>query len=222
MMYLGDFEEGQDINFGFSTYDADGESVTITSSDGIRIFRDDSTSGDTDPGTLSVDAYFTGAHKVFVDGDDSYLDDGCDYIVVLENAVIAAKTVNLVIAHFSIENRVTAPSATAIVNAIEASGSSVDQILVDTGTTLPALISAGCTGTGSITFTYTLTETIGGAAIPDAKVWATSDIGGNTVVASGRTNASGEVVFYLDADTYYIWRQKSSYNFTNPDTEVVS
>ena len=105
MMYLGDFEEGQDFNFGFSTYDADGESVTITSSDGIRIFRDDSTSGDTDPGTLSVDAYFTGAHNVFVDGGDNYLEDGSDYIVVLENAVIAAKTVNLVIAHFSIENR---------------------------------------------------------------------------------------------------------------------
>jgi len=49
----------------------------------------------------------------------------------------------------------------------------------------------------------------------------TSDAAGLTVLASGRTNASGEVKFYLDAGTVYVWRQKAGWNFTNPDTEVV-
>lgn len=77
-------------------------------------------------------------------------------------------------------------------------------------------------GTGAITFTYTLTNSVGGAAISGADVWVTSDSGGTTVVASGTTNGSGQVVFYLDAGTYYFWRQKAGWNFTNPDTETVS
>ncbi len=77
-------------------------------------------------------------------------------------------------------------------------------------------------GPGAITFTYTLTSTVGGTPIPGADVWASTDAAGNYVVASGVTNASGEVVFYLDADTYYIWRQLAGWDFTNPDTEVVA
>ena len=77
-------------------------------------------------------------------------------------------------------------------------------------------------GPGAITFTYTLTSTDGGAPIPGADVWASTDITGNYVVASGVTDASGEVVFYLDAGTYYIWRQLAGWDFTNPDTEVVA
>lgn len=77
-------------------------------------------------------------------------------------------------------------------------------------------------GAGAITFTYTLTNSNGGAAISGADVWATSDAAGNTVVASGTTDGAGQVTFYLDAGTYYIWRQKAGWNFTNPDTETVS
>lgn len=77
-------------------------------------------------------------------------------------------------------------------------------------------------GSGSITFTYTLTSTVDSSPIADAAVWVTTDEAGTAIVASGITNASGEVVFYLDADTYYIWRQKVGWNFTNPDTEVVA
>lgn len=80
----------------------------------------------------------------------------------------------------------------------------------------------GGSGAGAIEWTYTLTSSVGGAAIPDAEVWVTSDAGGVTVLASGRTNASGEVTFWLDAGTVYVWRQKAGWNFTNPDTEVVA
>lgn len=77
-------------------------------------------------------------------------------------------------------------------------------------------------GAGAISFTYTLTELGSGDPIEGADVWATSDSGGSTVIASGQTDVSGEVTFMLDAGTVYIWRQKSGWNFTNPDTETIS
>ena len=70
--------------------------------------------------------------------------------------------------------------------------------------------------------TYTLTEAGSGDPIADADVWVSTDSLGSNVVASGRTNASGEITFYLDSGTVYVWRQKSGWNFTNPDVEVVA
>lgn len=81
---------------------------------------------------------------------------------------------------------------------------------------------SGAAGSGAITFVYTLTSSVGGAAIADADVWVTSDVDGNNVLASGRTDQNGAVTFYLDAGTVYVWRQKSGWNFDNPDTEVVA
>jgi hypothetical protein len=98
----------------------------------------------------------------------------------------------------------------------------VDSILTDTGTTLPALINTRITlGVGAITWTYNLVDEHA-VPIADATVWVSSDLAGTTVLASGVTDAAGNVTFYLDAGTVYVWCQKSGYNFTNPDTEVVS
>lgn len=77
-------------------------------------------------------------------------------------------------------------------------------------------------GAGAIPFTYTLTSTTDASPIPDADVWVTSDSEGNTLLASGRTDSNGQITFYLDPGTVYIWSQKPGWNFTNPDVEVVS
>ena len=77
-------------------------------------------------------------------------------------------------------------------------------------------------GAGAITFTYTLTDDVTGFGISGALVWVTTDEPGANVIASGVTDSSGEVTFYLDAGTAYFWRKSDSYTFTNPDTEVVS
>lgn len=77
-------------------------------------------------------------------------------------------------------------------------------------------------GAGAIPWTYTLTDSETGDPIADADIWVTSDEAGEHVIASGRTNQNGMVTFYLDAGTVYVWRQKSGWNFVNPDTEVVS
>jgi len=80
----------------------------------------------------------------------------------------------------------------------------------------------GAAGAGAITWTYTLTDSVSGDPIAGADVWATSDVDGSNVVASGVTDVNGKVTFHLDAATYYIWRQLSGWNFVNPDEEVVS
>ncbi|MHC4463335.1 MAG: hypothetical protein ACYS30_18160 [Planctomycetota bacterium] len=60
-------------------------------------------------------------------------------------------------------------------------------------------------------------------------VWISTDSAGLQVIWNGVTDSNGiakEAVGdskpYLDAGTYYFWRQKSGYNFSNPDTEVFS
>ena len=83
-------------------------------------------------------------------------------------------------------------------------------------------IRGGIAGAGAIDFTYTLTSGVDGTPIADAHVWATSDEAGKNVLASGTTNALGEVTFYLDEGTVYIWCYKAGWNFSNPDTEVVT
>lgn len=92
------------------------------------------------------------------------------------------------------------------------------------GTRLDAQISSisgNSPGAGAVEWRYTLTESGSGAPIADADVWVTTDSAGANVVASGRTNQSGQLTFYLDSGPLYIWRQKSGYNFANPDVEVI-
>ncbi len=77
-------------------------------------------------------------------------------------------------------------------------------------------------GVGSVTFTLTV-EDVATDPIEGVAVWVTSDSGGSTVVAGTLyTNSSGQVVFYLDAATYYFWKQDPRYNFTNPEAIAVS
>ena len=114
------------------------------------------------------------------------------------------------------------PTAAAIVDA------AWREILADhsgvSGSAAEALAaaSAGAAGSGAIPFTSTLTSDVDSSPIVDADVWVTSDAGGNTVLASGETDSNGQVVFYLDAGTVYVWRQKAGWDFCTPDTETVS
>lgn len=78
-------------------------------------------------------------------------------------------------------------------------------------------------GAGAVTWTYTLTDADTGAPIDGAEVWVTTDSAGANVIASGTTDASGIVTFYLDAAAKrYIWRKRAGYNFVNPDEEEIS
>lgn len=78
-------------------------------------------------------------------------------------------------------------------------------------------------GAAATAWVYTLTNSVTSLPISGAQVWITTDSAGSQVVASGVTDSSGEVSFYLSANTYFVWRSHSDYSFSdNPDQEIVS
>lgn len=132
-------------------------------------------------------------------------------------------------------------TGTTLPASIAALQGDVDDILVDTGdiltdtsdilddtadilTDTAAILAAigGGPPAGAITWTYNLENTATSQPIADADVWVTTDLGGTNVIASGKTDQFGNVTFYLDAGTVYVWSQKTGFNFDNPDTEVIA
>ena len=76
-------------------------------------------------------------------------------------------------------------------------------------------------GAGAVSWTI-LTNDGGGSPIDGCEVWVSTDEAGSNVVASGTTDASGEVDFMLDAGDYYVWRQHGGYTFSNPQSMTVA
>jgi len=76
------------------------------------------------------------------------------------------------------------------------------------------------TTTGSSTATITV-ETGASAAIPDVtvQIW---NSGATTFLTSGTTDASGDIQFALDDDTYTVKLKLAGWSFTYPETLVVS
>ena len=75
-------------------------------------------------------------------------------------------------------------------------------------------------GAGSVSWTVTVND--GTDPLDGVEVWVTTDLAGANVVASGETDALGQVTFLLDAGTYYCWKTLAGYNFANPETMVVA
>lgn len=78
----------------------------------------------------------------------------------------------------------------------------------------------GSAGAGSTS--TTLTVTVSSTPQDGVNVWVTTDSNGSNIVASGMTDAFGQVTFLLDPGDYYAWKQLSGYNFTNPETFTVT
>ena len=93
-------------------------------------------------------------------------------------------------------------------------------LATDAVTEIAAAVSTA--GSGAISYTVTVNDE-NAQPLDGVEVWITSDSAGTTVVAGTlTTNAAGQVTFMLDAGTYYLWRQLSRYNFTNPLTITVA
>lgn len=80
----------------------------------------------------------------------------------------------------------------------------------------------------AIDFTYTITDSVSGDPIASVLVDISTDAAGNYIIWRGVTDAFGVArddlnnVPRLAAGTYYFWRTRSGYTFSDPDTEVVS
>jgi hypothetical protein len=120
---------------------------------------------------------------------------------------------------------VAAPaSAAAIADAVWDEAIAAHSSAGSTGLTLAqalAGLSSSVAGLGSVS--NTITVTVGGVGLEGVDVWVTSDEAGTTVVAGTlQTDTNGEVVFLLDPGTYYVWQQKTGYNFECPDELTVT
>lgn len=86
-----------------------------------------------------------------------------------------------------------------------------------------AVSSRVSAGTGAIAYTTTVTAPSTGAPIEGVAAWVTSDSAGANVIAGTQyTSASGVCTFMLDAGSYYMWLQKTGWNFSNPVSITVS
>ncbi len=116
MMYLGDFDASDVVRFMWNSADSNGASITRSTDGTISVYKDggvtQSTTGVT--GTEDFDG-LTGVHLVAVDtsADGTFYSVGSDFAVVLSAATIDTRTVNAVLAHFSIRNRAALYPTTA-------------------------------------------------------------------------------------------------------------
>jgi hypothetical protein len=143
MMYLGDYVEDGTVRFVWSSNGADGASITRATNGTVSVYKDNgatqSTAGITD--TEDFDS-LTGIHACTIVLTDAFYEAGKDYAVVLSGATIDGKSVNAVLAHFSIQNRyMRGTNSAALATALATVDGIVDDILEDTGTTLPATLT---------------------------------------------------------------------------------
>ena len=133
MMYLGDFPADQAIYFMWNTNDADGASITRSTDGAISVYKDNSdgssfnqtqvTTGVTND--EDVDS-LTGVHSCCITTTNAWYETGHDYVVVLSASTIDTQTVNVALAHFSIQNRFNSPvaGATATSYTVNSTGAS--------------------------------------------------------------------------------------------------
>jgi hypothetical protein len=80
----------------------------------------------------------------------------------------------------------------------------------------------------AIAFTYTVTNAVTTLPIEGVDVAFSTDNAGANVVWNGQTDTLGVArdddgaLPRLDPGTYYVWRSKAGFTFSDPDTETVS
>lgn len=105
MMYLGDFAEDATVSFMWSTNATDGSSITRSTNGTVSVYKSNSTT-QTTAGITDTEDFdsLTGIHHCQIDTSaDAFYAAGTEYMVVLSGATVDTKSVNAVIAHFSIE-----------------------------------------------------------------------------------------------------------------------
>lgn len=108
MIYHGDFLPGATIHFLWSTNGANGASITRGTNGTVSVYKNNGTT-QTTTGVTDTEDFdgLTGVHACTIATTDSFYTPG-NYSVVLSGASIDSQTVNAVIGHFSIANRMQA------------------------------------------------------------------------------------------------------------------
>lgn len=240
------YAAGSIIYRNFNTHKADGTPITLAGTPAARVYKDDGTTEDDSGITLTVDFDSkTGLHNVKIDTsqDATFYATGHDFSVVLSAGTVdSVSVVGYEVFKFrlgEIPVDIVGGGAAPTVEQIRAEMDSNSTKLANLDMAISAIPTAaeintelegehgagawGAATVGATAKTYTVTD--GAVPIEACEVWATSDLAGATEIANrGLTNDLGQHIFYFDVPegtTVYIWRRKSGYTFTNPDTEVV-
>ena len=150
-MYLGDFAEDETIYLMFNTFTSDDPSASATitnfTNTDVHIYKNDGLTQRNNAAGITVSIDFdgiTGSHMIKIDTSDDtvagFWVTGSDYFVRIEGATVDAATLNVVVGHFSIENRFmrgTDSAATAAAlsthdGKLDTVDGVVDAILLDT------------------------------------------------------------------------------------------
>lgn len=110
MMYLGDYTAGDTIYFMWSTNAGDGSSITRATNGTVSVYKTNNTT-QTTTGVTDTEDFdsLTGIHQCRIVTTDAFYATGNDFAVVLSGATIDGKSVNAVLAIFSIGNRAATP-----------------------------------------------------------------------------------------------------------------
>jgi hypothetical protein len=108
-MYLGAYPPAAAVDFKWNTQGADGASITRATDGVLRIYKDNSATYRSSSAGVTDSEDFgsvVGVHHVRIDladnTDAGFYAAGHEYQVVVVGAVIDGKTVNAVLAHFTI------------------------------------------------------------------------------------------------------------------------
>jgi len=197
----------------FPIYDNDGDVVSSAAGLDSEVSKDGANFADCTNEATEIQS--SGIYYLDLTADEMNAD--CVAILVKTSTTDAKSTVLIL---YPAEN------GDIRVDAVQISGSkaAADNVEANIANLDATISSRTSQGSGAITvnyYVYTDEDALTGP-IADCCVWVTTDVAGASVVASSTTDDLGKVIFYLDAGTYYFWRKKEGYNFTNPDTETIT
>ncbi len=119
MNYVGDFSPGATVYIYFNTFDSNDPSASVTITNfintDVHIHKDDNLAQRNNAAGITVDVdvdAITGSHFIKIDTANNTVADfftsGHDYFVRIEGTTVDAATINAVVGHFSLDNRMTA------------------------------------------------------------------------------------------------------------------
>lgn len=118
MFYVGDFSPGSIVYIYFNTFDSNDPSASVTITNlintDVHIHKDDNLAQRNNAAGITVDVdvdAITGSHFIKIDTANNTVADfftsGHDYFVRIEGTTVDAATINAVVGHFSLDNRMT-------------------------------------------------------------------------------------------------------------------
>jgi len=145
--YLGDYVKDETIYVMFNTFTSDDPSASCTITNlintDVHIHKNDGLTQRNNAAGITMSVNFdgiTGSHMIKIDTSDDTVAGfwvaGADYFVRIEGTTVDGATINAVVSHFSIENRVTALIKKILANkAVQNKSTGVITYYDDDGTT---------------------------------------------------------------------------------------